>query len=150
MRLIASLTLLAALAGADLALAANAPSASPSHRQAPHRTGVARPHRTSLALRRHRLRQHPLTTSIGLQKQDQPLSRPFRVSTDDDSAPTHAGFFRSERDREAGLGVKDGPTQAVLGVYQRPPEPGIPGPQTYSKPEGRGAAGLSLSFKLGQ
>jgi hypothetical protein len=96
------------------------------------------------------LRQHPVTTQIGLQSQGTGGARTYRASSDDDGLPTHPGFFRSEREKEAGLGLKDGATHAVLGVYQRPPEPGIPGPQTYSKPEGRGAAGLSLSFKLGR
>ena len=75
---------------------------------------------------------------------------PTYRASDDESLPSHPGWFRSEKDKEAGWGVHDGRTQTLVGVYQRPPQPDIPGPQTYHTAEGRGAAGLSLSFKLGQ
>jgi hypothetical protein len=145
MRRIAALAVLAALASADVAVAASHP---PAH---PRTTAVVRPHKTSLVRHRRRPRQHAdLAAAVRAPSQNNALARTYRASADDDGVPTHPGFFKSAREKEAGLGFKDGSTQAVLGVYQRPPEPGIPGPQTYSKPESRGAAGLSLSFKLGQ
>ena len=61
------------------------------------------------------------------------------------SAPS--GWFKGQH--EAGWGMSHGSTQLVAGLYQRPAQPDIPPPQIYG-PEGRGAAGLSLSIKLGQ
>lgn len=62
-------------------------------------------------------------------------------------ATSRPGWFKA--DREAGWGVSRGGTRTMVGLYQRPAQPDIPGPQIYHEPEGRGAAGLSLSFKLG-
>jgi hypothetical protein len=81
-----------------------------------------------------------------------------RVSTADPAVPAEFGgpgpgdgdkdgWFQAGR--EAGWGIDQGGAQTVVGLYQRPAQPDIPGPQV-SPVEGRGAAGLSLSFKLGR
>ena len=144
MRPIAALAVLTALFGADVAAAAGASAIH--HRLVRHPT--VRLHKISLSA--HRLaRQHPTRTATLSPAADLP-TRVYRSSDTDSDASDRAGWFRSEKDRQAGWGVHDGATQTVVGLYQRPPQPDIPGPQTYHTAEGRGAAGLSLSFKLGQ
>lgn len=62
----------------------------------------------------------------------------------------HPGLFKG--DHEAGWGFSNGRATAVAGLYQRPGQPdadGLPTNQVYHH-DVRGAAGLSLSFKLGQ
>ena len=142
---IAILAALAALACADVAGAA--PAAKAPHRTAAHAT-PARLHKASGAARR-RPRQHALrTTNLDAASAEDPASA-YRTRDADQGLPGQPGWFRSEKEKEAGWGVDDHGTRVVAGIYQRPPQPGIPGPQTYHTPEGRGAAGLSFSLKLG-
>lgn len=61
-------------------------------------------------------------------------------------APDHPGWFKAPG--KAGYGVSKGGTETMVGLYTRPQRPDIPGPQMYER-EGRGAAGVSLSLKLG-
>ncbi len=143
MKAIAALAMLAALFGADVAIAAGAVH----HRTQAHHAAV-RLHKASQTSRR-RARQHPTMTTSPSAAAEAPAGVHHTADADAD-ASGRAGWFRSERDRQAGWGMRQGATQTVVGFYQRPSQPGIPGPQTYHTPEGRGAAGLSLSFKLGQ
>jgi len=62
------------------------------------------------------------------------------------SAPDHPGMFKAPG--RAGLGVSRGGTETMVGLYTRPEHPDLPGPQIYHN-EPRGAAGVSLSLKLG-
>ena len=143
MKTIATLAVLALLAGADAGLAAAAPHHSTTRR------ATARLHKVSRISHRRRAHQHP----PGTLARDGENARPtgvYRASHDEAGAPSSPGFYKSEKDREAGWGFRQGGLHTVVGLYQRPVEPGdIPGPQIYHTPEGRGAAGLSLSFKLG-
>ena len=145
MRPIAALAMLAALFGADAAIAAGAGAIN--HRS-PARHATVPLHKASRTTHR-RPRQHALHAAT-LDTASNPSARVYRASDGDQGLPSRAGLFRSERAKEAGWGVDHAGTQAVVGLYQRPAQPDIPGPQTYHSPEGRGAAGLSLSFKLGQ
>ncbi len=61
------------------------------------------------------------------------------------SPPEGVGFIK-DHDR-GGYGVKKGRDEAVLGLYRRPPDPNLPTPTMYE--EGKGAAGVSMSIKLG-
>ena len=138
---------IAVLAALAALLCADAASAAVTHvRFARH--GIARPHRASRGSHRHRIRIRTLTPSVS-----PGVARTARLYRTDDEAgaPSSPGLYKSEKDREAGWGFKQGGMHTVVGLYQRPAEAGdVPGPQTYHTPEGRGAAGLSLSFKLGQ
>jgi hypothetical protein len=65
----------------------------------------------------------------------------------DEAGPTdRPGMFKTHD--AAGWGVAEGGGQAAVGFYKRPEETGVPAPQMYQH-EGRGAAGLSFSMKLG-
>ncbi len=94
----------------------------------------------------HRLRlreSRPNATSPDAQRPG-----PDRQSDQPLHPPDQAGWFQVQD--QAGWGVDKDGQETVVGVYRRPAQPGIPGPQTYHTPEDRSAAGLSLSFKLGQ
>ncbi len=66
---------------------------------------------------------------------------------DETGAPSdHPGVFKTHD--TAGWGVSQGGGQAAVGFYKRPEETGVPAPQMYQN-EGRGAAGLSFTMKLG-
>ena len=139
MKPIAALAALAALLAADIASAAVV--RAPHTARFQHASHIARHHRARL-----QATATPLRAPIPVQ------GHVYRASLADEAgAPTSPGFYRSEKDREAGWGFHDGGVHTVVGLYQRPAEAGdIPGPQIYHTPEGRGAAGLSLSLKLGQ
>ena len=139
MNLIAAVTALAALLAADVASAA----VGHAHRGASL-------HQASRVTHRQRPRLH--ATAAAPRGPAAAQRHVYRASADQPAgAPSSPGFYRSEKDREAGWGFHDGGMHTVVGLYQRPAEAGdIPGPQIYHTPEGRGAAGLSLSFKLGQ
>jgi hypothetical protein len=62
-------------------------------------------------------------------------------------APRHPGWFKTPD--EAGWGFSQGRTETMVGLYKRPEQPDLPGPQIYHQ-EGRGAAGLAVSLKLGR
>jgi hypothetical protein len=62
------------------------------------------------------------------------------------SAPDHPGWFKAPG--RAGYGMSNGKSETMLGLYTRPERPDLPGPQIYHT-EPRGAAGVSLSLKLG-
>jgi len=112
------------------------------HRPAMH---LRRPHLGRVSHRRsHRL--HAISQSSVAASAAAPV-RTY-AANDVAGAAGQPGWFKS--DHEAGWGMRDGGTRTVVGLYQRPAQPGIPGPQIYHDPEGRGAAGLSLSLKLGQ
>ena len=145
MKPIAALMVLAALFCADVAVAAG--GAEVRHRS-PVRHPSPRLHKASRTTH-HRPQQHATRTATLGAAAHAPAGV-YRAADTDTDRSDREGWFRSEKDREAGWGVHDGATQTVVGLYQRPPQPDIPGPQTYHSPEGRGAAGLSLSFKLGQ
>ena len=70
-----------------------------------------------------------------------------RFQEEASGAPEHPGLFRSKT--SAGWGFDNGRNGAVVGLYKRPDHPDIPDNQIY-RHDGSGAAGLSLSFKLGQ
>jgi len=61
-------------------------------------------------------------------------------------APSQPGWFKAPG--RAGYGVSKGGTETMVGLYTRPERPDLPGPQIYHT-EPRGAAGVSLSLKLG-
>jgi hypothetical protein len=73
--------------------------------------------------------------------------RTLAMMQDPSGPPDHPGWFKSHD--EAGWGFSQGHTETVVGLYKRPYEPQLPGPQIYHDPEGRGAAGVSISLKLG-
>ncbi len=138
------LTILAislALLGADAATAATLQASY--HRSSGHMRSPRLPHAMRASHRRpHRIRlsaTHLRTATLGAPGEF------VQVADNDDSRD---GWFKSGH--EAGWGVSQGSSQMVAGIYQRPQQPDIPGPQTLHTPEGRGAAGLSLSLKLGQ
>ena len=139
---------IAVLAALAALLCTDAASAAVSHvRFARH--GMVRPHRARHTTGRHRIRIRALTPSVspGVAR----TARLYRAADDEAGSPSSPGFYKSEKDKEAGWGFQQGGMHTVVGLYQRPAEAGdVPGPQTYHTPEGRGAAGLSLSFKLGQ
>ena len=138
MRPIAILAAMSALFVADIGAAA---PPVPTH----HRPAAVR--KASLGVR-HRARQHALrVTAPNGAPGESP--RIYRATDSGAELPSHPAWFTSEKAKEAGWGVNDHGTQTVVGLYQRPLRPDIPGPQTYHTAEGRGAAGLSLSFKLG-
>jgi hypothetical protein len=148
MKRVAVLALIAALCGADAAAAAGMHMRHPRMGGHSHTGGHSRsshiriPHPRGASHRRgHRLK-------ISAPQLRGPASgvRPEFVSENAGEGQP-SGWFKGEH--EAGWGMSHGGTQLVAGLYQRPAQPDIPPPQVYG-PEGRGAAGLSLSIKLGQ
>jgi len=142
MRRITILALALALVGGEAATAGTLQASY--HRSSGHvrmpklhhysfRVSHRRPHRIRLA------EPHLRTATLG-------AGGEFVRTADSEDAPKD-GWFKSQR--EAGWGVNRGGAQMVAGLYQRPGQPDIPGPQTLHTPEGSGAAGLSLSLKLG-
>ena len=143
MKTIAALSVLVLLAGADVAVAA------PALHHPAARHPAARLHRVSRVGHRHRAHQHP-PGPLARDDEGVHAMQGYRAADDQAGAPSSPGFYKSEKEHEAGWGFRQGGVHTVVGLYQRPAEPGdIPGRQIYHTPEGRGAAGLSLSFKLG-
>lgn len=140
---LAFLTILALLVSADAAAART--SSGVHHRSSGH-VRIPKIHTPRLGGSRHRgHRIH--TISIPL-RPSQPLDAHRTFVASDDVAPgAQPGWFK--QGQEAGLGFAQGGGRTMVGLYQRPAPPDIPGPQTLHDPEGRGAAGVSLSLKLG-
>jgi hypothetical protein len=141
---LAFLTILALLISADGAAART--STGIHHRSSGH-VRMPKIHTPRLGGSRHR--GHRLKTiSVPVGRGPALGARRTFVASDDIAPGDHPGWFK--QDKEAGLGFSQGGARTMVGLYQRPTPPDIPGPQTLHDPEGRGAAGLSLSFKLGQ
>jgi hypothetical protein len=140
---LAILTILALLISAD---AATARISSGHHRSGGH-IRMPKIHTPRLGGSRHR--GHRLKTISAPVRPSHAIGIHRTFVANDDIAPgDNPGWFK--QGREAGVGISQGGARTMVGFYQRPAPPGIPGPQTLHDPEGRGAAGLSLSFKLGQ
>jgi len=140
---VAVLALIAALCGADAAAASSLHVRHPrmggghsrsSHIRIPHHRGAS-----------HRRGRRLKISAPQLRGPASSVRPEFASENAGDGQPS--GWFKNEH--EAGWGMSRGSTQLVAGLYQRPAQPDIPPPQVYG-PEGRGAAGLSLSIKLGQ
>ncbi len=141
--LISTIALLGTLSSAP-AIAATTAKAHraappPSHRmvRASHRRYSARP------ARGHVIRAHmsaaaaaaaagPRTTKVSL--------------ADEDTGPSTTPSWFKGKDK-AGYGWRDGGAETMVGVYRRPDQPELPAPRI--RPDSAGAAGVSLSFKLG-
>jgi hypothetical protein len=70
----------------------------------------------------------------------------YAHSEEASGAPSRPGWFKS--DGREGYGVSHSGAETMVGLYTRPSEPDLPGPKIYHE-EPRGAAGLSVSLKLG-
>jgi hypothetical protein len=139
---LAFLTILAILISADAAAART----STGHHRSNRHVRIPKVHIPRLGGSRHR--GHKLHAISAPLRPSQPLDAHRSFAANDDVDPTgQPGWFK--QGKEAGLGFSQGGGRTMVGVYQRPAPPGIPGPQTLHDPEGRGAAGVSLSFKLG-
>ena len=64
---------------------------------------------------------------------------------DVDASPDGAHFIKDKS--RAGWGWQGSRSETVLGVYKRPDDPSLPPPDMYQA--GKGAAGVSMSIKLG-
>ena len=121
--------------GADAAMAkAVRVHASPgrhhaSHRTATHVRGLHARRRSSRVLYVARASDQGLMSSLG----------------GHDGSPRGAGFIKDKT--RAGWGWQGHKSETVLGVYRRPDDPSVPGPDMYH--EGKGAAGVSMSIQLG-
>ena len=145
MRCVTILALAAALLAADGAAAATRHVGD--HSTSVHLRSLTISARHPSRAAHHRSRRLHLTAT-----RIRPLApgAPTEVANRTVSDAGHSGWFQSEKEKQAGWGSSQGGAQTVVGFYQCPAEPDIPGPQIYHNPEGRGAAGLSLSLKLGQ
>ena len=117
-----------------------------------HPVSHARPHaiRVSTHVRQGRRRiprVHLKATTASVFHEDGRARDASDLQADASNATGHAGWFKGNH--EAGWGFDDGRVTTVAGLYQRPEKPDIPANQVYHT-DSRGAAGLSLSFKLGQ
>ena len=140
---LAFLAIIAALISAD---AAAARTSSGLHHKSVGRVRIPRIHTPRLGGSRHRgHRIH--TVSAPIRAGHVPSLHRTYIASDDIAPGDRPGLFK--QGKEAGWGFSQGGARTMVGLYQRPPPPDIPGPQTLHDPEGRGAAGVSLSFKLG-
>ncbi len=152
MKRILGLVVLLGLAGADAALAkavaTNGPR--PLHHQSALLALAGSHSHASRIGHRHKAYAHGLSKGHALTaaiQKTQPQTDAAAYREADLSGPAdHPGWFKGKR--EAGWGFSNGRAEAMAGLYQRPGQPDIPGNQVYHQ-EGRGAAGLSLSLKLG-
>jgi hypothetical protein len=134
--LIASVLTLVLAAGTGVAVAAPAPH--PAHHP---RAKAAHAH-ASRAVYRSRRR----FSALALAQSRSERARLARAS-DDQILPDadHPGWLRDKD--HAGWGWSQGRSETVMGVYRRPAEPNLPGPDIV--PDSRGAAGVSVNIKLG-
>ena len=95
---------------------------------------------------RHGLRTVALHRFGARQLQQGAVVERTAYSQDETGPSDRPGMFKTHD--AAGWGVAEGGGQAAVGFYKRPEETGVPAPQIY-RHEGRGAAGLSFSMKLG-
>ncbi len=126
------------LAPAVAAPARHRATLAPAHRLVPvsTRRHAARP------ARRHVIRAHMSAAAAAAVN-----ARPTRVSlAEADTGPSETPSWFKEKDK-AGYGWRDGGAETMVGVYRRPSQPDLPAPKI--RPDGAGAAGVSLSFKLG-
>lgn len=133
MKAVVAFAAVLALAGAGGAWAA------PRHHPPAHRHAHAQTHRRLMA-----------SAHVSYATPARPASsarRPIALSGEPSGPSEHRGWFKSHD--EAGWGFTEGRTETVVGLYKRPEQPDLPGPQIYHGPEGRGAAGLAISLKLG-
>ncbi len=138
---IVALALGLGLVAADAAAAATLGASY--HRFSSHMRGPGAHMRHSVRSSRRRIRRIRLSAPrVGAAA----VATPTELVRADDGDTSRSGWFKSRR--QAGWGVSDGGAQTMVGFYQRPARPDIPGPQMYH--EGQGAAGLSLSLKLGR
>lgn len=143
MRRLAFITILAVLISAD---AAAARTTSIHHPRSGGHVRMPKIHTPHLGGRGHR--GHKLhAISLPLRASEPLDAHPTFVASDDFAPGAQPGWFK--QGKEAGMGFAQGGGRTMVGVYQRPAPPDIPGPQTLHDPEGRGAAGVSLSLKLG-
>jgi hypothetical protein len=137
---ILGLVLLVTLLGSGAAWA-RTPAPKPPH---------AKPHMTRASTHSRHVRKGPIhhrsrAAAISAAEHGKPGDE--ARFHDQAGPPGHPGLFKS-RD-SAGLGFDNGHTDAIVGLYKRPDHPDIPDNQVY-RHDSRGAAGLSLSFKLGK
>ena len=147
MKITTILALAAALLTADAATAAARHTRY--HRPSSHLRGMTVKGLHAGRAPRHRTRRLHLATAPAHLRLPAPGAKAEYVSRPGEDSG-HSGWFQSETEKQAGWGSSQGGAQTLVGVYQRPAQPDIPGPQIYHTPESRGAAGLSLSLKLGQ
>ncbi len=105
-------------------------------------------HKASLKRKTSRKARRPLLRTTTVVAKANPAEK-RTVAFHDDAitvAPDRPGWFKAP-DR-AGYGVSKGGAETMVGLYTRPERPDLPGPELYQH-EGRGAAGVSLSLKLG-
>lgn len=139
--LISVIAVLAALGSAPVMAATTAKAHKaappPSHRlvRTSHRRYSASP------ARGHVIRAHMSAAAAAAN------TRPTKVSlADEDAGPSTTPSWFKEKDK-AGYGWRDGSAETMVGVYRRPDQPDLPAPRI--RPDSAGAAGVSLSFKLG-
>jgi hypothetical protein len=137
---ILGLVLLVTLLGSGAAWAGR-----PAHKP-PH----AKPHVVRAAKHSRHVRKGPIhhrSKAAAIAAAERTGPRDEARFHDQGEPPGQPGLFKSKD--SAGWGFDDGREKTVLGLYKRPDHPDIPDNQVY-RHDGRGAAGLSLSFKLGK
>jgi hypothetical protein len=122
----------------------------PKHPQPHHRSVVAMAHvsyRKGHKAPSHNTHAAPAKARPASASPAPSHERTLAMMHDPNGPPDHPGWFKGHD--EAGWGFSQGHTETVVGLYKRPYEPQLPGPQIYHDPESRGAAGVSISLKLG-
>ena len=138
--LMCTIVILGALAAAPCLAA---PSTAPHAKAHPHRL-IKASHRKAVT---HTPRGHVVRAHMSALAAEQDKVRQTRVNlTEADTGPSETPSWFKTKDK-AGYGWRNRGTETMVGVYKRPEEPDIPGPRIV--PDSKGAAGISLSLKLG-
>ena len=130
-----------AVAAASLALCAGEAGAAPAR-------GL---HARAVAHRTHRLQTtrvlHHYSALARANGQAGRLQRISATSSERESArrSEEIGFIKDSE--HTGYGVRSNDSEAVVGAYRRPADPNLPSTDMFH--EGKGAAGVSWSMKLG-
>ena len=128
---------LASAVAATPTVRAHRAEAAPAHRM----VRISHRRRTSPAAHGHIIRAHMSAAAAAA------TPRPTRVSLgQEDTGLSETPSWFKEKDK-AGYGWRDGGAETMVGVYRRPDQPDLPAPRI--RPDSAGAAGVSLSFKLG-
>ena len=138
MRVVVSIAV--AVAAASLALCASEAGAAPVRRaHARASLGAHRIHRlrTTRVLHHYSAQARANGQAPGMQRIATGASEPGQSD--------EVGFIKDAD--HAGYGMKKDNTEAVVGAYRRPPDPNLPATDMFH--EGKGAAGVSWSVKLG-
>jgi hypothetical protein len=141
MKRLVALVVLLGLSGPGVAWAKALP-----HHHAKPRSVVALAHVSYRARAHARKRPAPHGPQARSAPPATERERTFAMMRDPSGPPEHPGLFKGKD--SAGWGFAHGDAETVVGLYRRPERPELPGPQIYHQ-ESNGAAGLSVSLKLG-